>query len=153
MTVEEKLGELGLSLPEVPGTFGSYVRDIQVGPLLFLAGTIGRIDGKLPYAGQVGKEVTIEQGYEMARRCTLTHLAVIRQALGDLERVAQVVRLLGYVNSAPGFTDQPKVVNGASDLLVEVYGDRGRHTRAAIGVSGLALNAPVETELIVAVRP
>jgi enamine deaminase RidA (YjgF/YER057c/UK114 family) len=151
MRAEDKLKALGLAWPALPTPGGNYVLWRQVGNLLYIAGNTGRIDGKLKHVGRVGAEVTLEQGYEMARLCALNHLRVIAEAVGDLERVAQCIRLTGWVNSAPGFAEQPKVVNGASDLLIAVLGERGRHVRSAIGIAGLAANAPVETELLVQV--
>lgn len=152
MSAEDRLKELGLKWPALPTPGGHYVLWRRVGDLLYIAGNTGRIDGALEHVGRVGAEVTLEQGYEMARCCALNHLRVIKEALGDLDRVVQCVRLTGWVNSAPGFSEQPKVVNGASDLLVSVLGERGEHVRSAIGIAGLAANAPVETELLVQVR-
>jgi enamine deaminase RidA (YjgF/YER057c/UK114 family) len=120
--------------------------------LLFIGGNIGRIDGVLKYRGKVGAEVTLDQAYEAARNCGLNHLAIMKAALGDLDKVERIVKVLGYVNVAPGFTDMPRVVNGESDLLVQLFGDRGTHTRAAIGVASLSQNAPVENEVIVQVK-
>jgi len=152
MTAEDKLKELGLTWPSLPTPGGNYVLFRRVGDLLYIAGNTGRIDGKLKHVGRLGAEVTLEQGYEMARLCALNHLRVIKEAVGDLERVVQCIRLTGWVNSAPNFSEQPKVVNGASDLLIAVMGERGKHVRSAIGISGLAANAPVETELLVQVK-
>ncbi|HEU4342349.1 MAG TPA: RidA family protein [Candidatus Binatia bacterium] len=152
MEIEKKLAALGLELPGVPTPAANYIGYVRVGNLLFIGGNIGRLNGQLKYAGKVGAEVTLEQAYEMARNCALNHLAIIKAALGDLDRVERIVKVLGYVNVAPGFTDMPRVVNGESDLLVELWGDRGRHTRAAVGVASLSREAPVETEVIVQIR-
>jgi enamine deaminase RidA (YjgF/YER057c/UK114 family) len=149
---EQKLRQLGYSVPNTPVPAANYIGYVRVGNLLFVGGNIGRINGELKYRGRVGAEVTLEQGYEAARNCALNHLAIIKAAAGDLDRVERVVKVLGYVNVAPGFTDMPKVVNGESDLLVELWGDRGRHARAAVGVASLSQNAPVETEVIVQLR-
>lgn len=152
MEIEKKLNELGFKLPGVPKPAATYIGYVRVGNLLFVGGNIGRIDGELKYAGKVGDAVTVEEAYEMARNCALNHLAIIKAALGSLDQVERIVKVLGYVNVAAGFTDMPKVVNGESDLLVKLWGERGEHTRAAVGVASLSRNAPVETEVIVEVR-
>ena len=150
--VEKKLHAMGHQVPALGGKGGNYVFHHLVGNVLYLSGNTGRIDGKLKYTGLLGKDLSVEQGYEMARCCALNHLAMIRAAVGDLDRIEQLIRMTGWVASAPGFVDQPKVVNGASDLFVELLGARGEHCRSALGVSGLAGNAPVETELTLLVR-
>ena len=148
--VEKKLTALGWELPRPPTPAANYIASVRVGDLLFVGGNIGRLNGQpLTYAGKVGGEVTLEQAYEMARHCALNHLAIIKAALGSLDRVKRIVKVLGFVNSAPGFTDMPKVVNGESDLLVQLWGSRGEHARAAVGVASLSKDAPVETEMIV----
>ena len=152
MKIEAKLKAMGLALPPVPAAVASYIPFVQVGNLLFIAGTTGEQDGKPPYAGRVGAEVTVEQAREAARRCALNHLAMMRAALGDLDRVERIVRLIGYVHSAPGFTDQPAVINGESDLYIALWGEKGRHARAALGGGPFYANAPVETEVIVQVK-
>lgn len=153
MDAKAKLESLGLPWPVIRAAGGNYVLWRTVGDLLYLAGNTGRVDGVLKYTGRVGAEVTLEQGYEMARLCAVNHLREMHEALGDLDRIVQCVRLTGWVNCVPGFPDQPKVVNGASDLLIEVLGERGRHVRSAIGIAGLGGNSPVETELVVQFRP
>ena len=150
--VEKKLKAMGYEVPALGGKGGNYVFHHLVGNILYLSGNTGRIGGKLKYTGLVGRDLTVEQGYEMARCCALNHLAMIQAAVGDLDRIEQLIRMTGWVASAPGFVDQPKVVNGASDLFVELLGTRGEHCRSALGVSGLAGNAPVETELTLLVR-
>ena len=153
MEIENKLRALGFELPTPSEAAGTYISSVQVGNLLFVGGNIGRFQGQqLKYRGKLGDTVTIEQGYEMARNCALNHLAKIKAALGDLDRVERIVKVIGYVNVAPGFIDMPKVVNGESDLLVQLWGERGQHTRAAIGVASLAAEAPVEIEVTVQVR-
>jgi enamine deaminase RidA (YjgF/YER057c/UK114 family) len=153
MEIEKKLAALGLELPAPPIPAAHYIPYVKVGNLLFVGGNIGRLNGQAPaYAGKVGDKVTLEQGYEMARNCALNHLAVIKSALGDLDRVERFVKLLGFVNVAPGFTKMPQVINGASDLFVELWGERGEHARAAVGVSSLSNDAPVETEVIVQIK-
>jgi len=152
MQAEDKLKDLGLSLPNPPQPVGSYLLAQQAGDLLFLSGTTCYLDGKLLYSGRVGKELTVEQGYAAARQAALNLLSVIKHSLGDLDRVEKVVKLNGYVNSAPDFDRQPAVINGASDLMEKVFGERGRHSRTSIGVSDLPGHIPVEIELVVQIR-
>lgn len=149
--VEERLAALGFKLPNPPQPAANYIGYVKVGKLLFIGGNIGRINGQLQYSGKVGDTVTLEQAYEAARSCALNHLAIMKAALGSLDRVKRIVKVIGYVNAAPGFQDMPKVVNGESDLLVQLWGERGQHTRAAVGVVSLSKNSPVETEIIVEV--
>jgi enamine deaminase RidA (YjgF/YER057c/UK114 family) len=139
---------LGHKLPPPPQPGGNYVSYRQVGDLLFLAGVISSDESGV-IKGRVGADLTLEQGYAAARCCALTQLACIAEALGSLDRVAQVVSLNGYVRCTPEFTDPPKVINGASDLLVALWGDRGRHARAAIGVMSLPVGAAVEVQMTV----
>ena len=138
-------------MPEPPAAGGNYLPAKTAGNLVYLAGAIstGR-EGVI--AGTAGVESTVEQGYAAARACALTQIAVLRRHLGSLDTVKQIVSVNGYVNAAPGFADSPKVINGASDLLVEVFGESGRHVRAAIGVSSLPRNALVEIQMIVEIR-
>jgi enamine deaminase RidA (YjgF/YER057c/UK114 family) len=152
MEIEKKLNELGYQVPGVPAAAGNYIGCVRVGNLLFVGGNTGRVNGVRKYEGKVGETVTLEQAYVMARECALNHLAVIKAALGDLDRVERIVKVLAYINVAPGFTELPKIANGESDLLVSLWGERGQHTRAAIGVAALGSNAAVETEIIVQVR-
>jgi enamine deaminase RidA (YjgF/YER057c/UK114 family) len=152
MEIETKLKELGLELPNPPVPAANYIGYVRVGNLLFIGGNIGRINGVLKYRGKVGAGVTLEQAYDAARNCALNHLATMKAALGDLDRVERIVKVLGYVNVAPDFIDMPKVINGESDLLVQVFGERGQHTRAAVGVASLSQNSPVETEVNVQVK-
>jgi enamine deaminase RidA (YjgF/YER057c/UK114 family) len=152
MQIEGKLKNMGLALPTPPVPAANYIGCVRVGDLLFVGGNIGRVNGQLKYSGKVGDKVTLEQAYEMARNCALNHLAIIKAALGDLDKVERIVKVLGYVNVAAGFTEMPKVVNGESDLLVQLWGERGQHARAAVGVASLSNEAPVETEVIVQVR-
>ncbi|HEY7648407.1 MAG TPA: RidA family protein [Methylomirabilota bacterium] len=150
MRTEEALKKLGLEVPDLESLYRTnasgahYISHFPVQNLLYLSGTTPRKNGQAYLPGVVGKDLTVAQGYEAARYAALTTLASIKYALGDLDRVQQVVHLLGFVNSAPGFSDQPRVINGAADLLVEVYGSRGKPTRAAIGCQGLGGNASVE---------
>jgi|SRR5918994_918320 enamine deaminase RidA (YjgF/YER057c/UK114 family) len=152
MEIEVKLSKMGLELPDPPVPAANYIGCVRVGNLLFVGGNIGRINGQLKYVGKVGAAVTLEQAYEAARNCALNHLAIIKAAIGDLDKVERIVKVLGYVNVAPGFHDMPKVINGESDLLVQLWGERGQHARAAVGVASLSREAPVETEVIVEIR-
>jgi len=149
MEAEAKLNELGLVLPNLPAPGGNYLSARRVGNLLYLAGVVSTVAGTV-MQGTIGLDRSIDEGYQAARACALTQLAVIRRELGSLDPVTGIVSVNGYVNSVPGFPDSPKVINGASDLLVAVFGEAGRHVRAAIGVSGLPLNALVEVQMIVA---
>jgi enamine deaminase RidA (YjgF/YER057c/UK114 family) len=155
MIVEDKLKALGLNLPDLDeqyrkNTSGArFVSHYAVQNMLYLSGTTPMKDGQPFNTGVVGKDLSLQQGYEAARYAALTSLAAVKYALGDLDRVQQIVQLIGFVNSAPGFSDQPRVINGATDLLVELYGDRGKPTRAAIGCQGLAINHAVEVVLTV----
>jgi len=153
MEIEARLRALGYTLPTPSEAVANYISSVLVGDILFIGGNIGRFAGEpLKYRGKVGGTVSIEQAYEMARNCALNHLAKMKAALGDLDRVERIIKVTGYVAVAPGFIDMPKVVNGTSDLFVELWGERGRHTRAAIGVASLGDDAPVETEVTVQVR-
>ena len=149
---EARLVELNLQLPPVPRPIGAYLLAQQVGELLFLSGTTCYVDGGLLYTGRVGAELSIEQGYAAARQTAMNLLSVVKDALGDLDRVVRIVKLNGYVNSASDFERQPEVINGASDLLQEVFGEAGRHARTSIGVSDLPGHIPVEIEMVVQVK-
>jgi len=148
---ETQLAALGLALPPPPKPVATYVPCVQAGDLLFLSGMLPFRDGTLAMQGKLGRDLTVEQGYEAAQLALVNALAVIRSHLGTLGKIRQIVRLVGFVASAEGFVQQPAVVNGASDVLVKVFGEAGRHARAAVGVGELPLNAPVEIELIVQV--
>lgn len=149
LSYEAKLKELGYSLPEPPKPIASYVPSVRVGKLLFVSGVLPLINDKLLYAGKLGKEVALEQGYEAARVAALNALSIVKSSLGNLEKMKRIVKLVGYVVSAEGFIDQPKVVNGASDLLIQVFGEKGKHSRVAVGVMELPRGAPVEIEMMV----
>ena len=151
--VEKRIQELGITLPESPQPIANYVPTVRTGNLLFVAGLgpAARPDGTTPN-GKVGKDLTQEEGYEAARLVGINLLARLKSSLGDLDRVSRIVKLLSMVNCAPEFTQQPAVANGCSDLLVEVFGERGRHARSAVGMSSLPNNIPVEIEMIVEVR-
>jgi enamine deaminase RidA (YjgF/YER057c/UK114 family) len=144
----DRLRELGLTLPTVAAPAGAYIPARRSGSLVFTAGQVPFVDGALPLTGKVGAEVTPEQGYDLARICALNALAAVDGLVG-LDAVAGVVKVVGFVASAPGFTGQPGVVNGASELLGAVFGEAGRHARSAVGVAELPLGAPVEVELVV----
>ncbi len=149
MSVEARLAELGLELPEVATPAGAYVPAVISGNLVFTAGQIPLVDGKLMAEGRLGAEISAEAGKEIAQRCALNAIAAVKSVLGDLERVKKVVKVVGFVASTPEFTAQPGVVNGASELLQAAFGDRGIHARSAVGVAVLPLNSPVEVELVV----
>lgn len=147
--MEEKLKQLGLELPQPPKPVGAYVPVQIVGNLAFTSGQTARINGVRRYLGKVGKEVSQEEGYLSARDAALNCLSALKQALGSLDRVKRIVKLVGFVNSAPGFHQQPAVVNGASELLLELFGERAPHARSAVGVAELPYDASVELEMIV----
>jgi len=146
MTAESRIAELGLALPPLPTPGGNYVHAVRTGNLLFLAGKgPGKVSGKL------GADFTTDEGYAHARSVGLTLIAVMRDELGSLDHVTRIVKVLGMVNAAPDFREHPKVINGCSDLFVEVFGDRGRHARSAVGMGSLPNQIPVEIECIVEV--
>lgn len=147
MSVAERLAALGLTLPEVVPPLASYQPAVRSGAYVFTSGQLPMVDGKLAATGKVGAEVSPEQARDLARICALNALAAVRSVAGDLDRIARVVKVVGFVASAPDFTGQPAVVNGASDLLGELLGDKGVHARSAVGVAVLPLDAPVEVEL------
>ena len=146
-TVEMKLAELKIKLPPAPSPSANYVPFVRTGNLLSVSGQICYdANGKLVARGRLGESVSMEDGQKAARACALNILAQVNAAVGDLDKVVRVVRLGGFINSAPGFTDGPKVMNGASDLMVEVFGDKGRHSRSTVGVAALPADAAVEVE-------
>jgi enamine deaminase RidA (YjgF/YER057c/UK114 family) len=146
-TIEAKLAALGVTLPTPAAPIANYVPSVRSGAMLVVSGQVCfGADGKLVAKGQLGGAVSIEDGQKAARACAVNLLAQVKAALGDLDKVVRVVRLGGFINSAPGFTDGPKVMNGASDLMVEVFGDKGRHARSTVGVSALPADAAVEVE-------
>ncbi len=150
---EQRLTALGLSLPAAPKPVANYVPAVLAGELLFLSGVLPSRDGQVQFVGKVGRDLTVEQGSEAARMAILNALAIVRAELGTLDRVRRIVRLTGHVASASGFEQQPAVMNGASDVLVQVFGESGRHTRIAVGAAELPRNAAVELDLIVQVAP
>jgi len=151
MSAEKRLKELGISLPAAPKPVANYVPTVRVGNLLFVSGHGPYNDGKTILSGKLGKDLTVEQGYQTSRNVALNALSSVKAALGDLVKVRRVVKLLGMVNCTEDFKDQPKVINGASDLLVEVFGEAGKHARSAVGMQSLPNEIPVEIEMIMEV--
>lgn len=151
MSFEKRLIDLDIALPAPPRPVATYIPAVLAGDLLFLSGVIPFREGKLALEGKLGRDLTVEQGYEAARIALLNGLAIVRSELGTLDRIRKVVRLVGHVASAEGFVQQPAVINGASDLLVKIFDEAGRHARVAVGAAELPLNAPVELELILQV--
>ena len=149
MSYETKLKELGLTLPAPPKPVANYVPAVRAGNLLFLSGVLPSREGQLVMTGKLGENLTVQQGVEAARMAVLNGLSIVRSEAGLLDRVKRIVKMVGYIASAPGFTDQPQVLNGASDLLVSLFGEAGRHARVAVGAAELPRMAPVEIELIV----
>lgn len=152
MSFEQRLRELKLELPAPPKPLANYVPVVRAGDLLFLSGVLPSRDGQLIMTGKLGQGLTIEQGAEAARVAVLNGLSIIRSATGSLDRVKQIVKMVGHVASGPGFTDHPQILNGASDLLISLFGEAGRHARVAVGAAELPRNAPVEIELIVQIN-
>ena len=148
---EDRLAELGLALPEVATPVAAYIPALRNGSLVWTSGQLPMVAGQLKATGKVGAEVDPDQAKELARICALNALAAVKSVIGDLDAVRRVVKVVGFVASAPDFTGQPGVVNGASELLGEVFGDEGRHARSAVGVAVLPLDAPVEVEIVVEV--
>jgi enamine deaminase RidA (YjgF/YER057c/UK114 family) len=149
MSANARIQELGITLPEVAKPAGAYVPAVQSGNLVFTAGQIPLVEGKLIATGKVGKEISVEEAKSIARVCALNAVAAIKGVVGDLDRVKKVVKVVGFVASTPEFTQQPEVINGASELLEQIFGDSGIHARSAVGVAVLPLDAPVEVELVV----
>jgi enamine deaminase RidA (YjgF/YER057c/UK114 family) len=152
MEIELRLTSLGITLPDPPQPVGAYRTALMAGDLLFLSGTTCYVGGDLLYKGRLGKDLAVEQGYAAARQTMLNLLSVARAELGTLDRVERIVKVNGYVNSTLDFNRQPEVINGASDLLEQIFGERGRHARTSIGVNVLPGNIPVEIEMILQVR-
>lgn len=150
--VADRLAELGLERPAVAAPVGSYVPAIRDGDLVLTSGQLPFVAGSLPATGKVGAEVSAERARELARVCAVNAVAAVHELIGELDRVAQVVKVVGFVASDPSFTGQPGVLNGASDVLAEIFGEVGRHARSAVGVAVLPMDAPVEVEITVRVR-
>ncbi|MFG2893901.1 RidA family protein [Streptomyces sp. NPDC048248] len=149
--VEDKIAELGLKLPEVVPPLAAYQPAVRSGDHVFTSGQLPMVDGALPATGKVGAEVSAEQAKELAATCALNALAAVKSVIGDLDKIQRVVKVVGFVASAPDFTGQPGVINGASELLGEILGDKGVHARSAVGVAVLPIDAPVEVEIQVEV--
>ncbi|KNE80659.1 MULTISPECIES: RidA family protein [Streptomyces] len=150
--VEDRIAELGLTLPGVAAPVAAYIPAVRTGPYVYTSGQVPLVEGKLPLTGKVGAEVTADEAKDLARTCALNALAAVKSVVGDLDRIVRVVKVVGFVASAPDFTGQPGVVNGASELLGEVLGEKGVHARSAVGVAVLPLDAPVEVEIQVEVE-
>jgi len=150
--IEERIIELGIILPEAPKPAAAYVPAKTVGNLVYTSGQDCRVNGVLKYEGKIGSDLTVEQGYDAARQTMINLLAVLKAHLGNLDRVKQVVKLLAFVNSADGFVQQPYVINGASELLEQIFGENGKHARSAISSNELPFNTPVEIEMIVEIE-
>ena len=147
-TIEQRLIDHDIELPEAATPVANYVPAVQSGSMLYISGQVPLWNGQRRHIGKLGADTSVEDGQTAARLCALNVVAQAKAALGDLDRVTRVVKLVGFVNSAPDFTDQPAVINGASDLMVEVFGDSGRHARSAVGVAALPLGVAVEVEAI-----
>lgn len=152
MNIESRLSELGIALPPAPAGVGAYAPWVRTGNLVITSGQLPWRDGKLAYTGKLGAEVSIEQGFEAARICAINAIAQLKSAVGDLDRISQIVRLEGFVHSAPGFHEHPKVLNGASELFLAVFGERGKHARTALGINEMPLNAAVQIAVIAEVH-
>jgi len=148
MSYEKKLREIGITLPEPPAPVAAYVPGVKVEKYIYTAGQIPVIDGELKYKGKVDKEVSVEDAYEAAKICVLNCLSIVKSLAGSLDNVEQIVKVVGFVNSSDDFIQQPKVINGASELLGQVFGDAGAHARSAVGVNQLPMNATCEVELV-----
>lgn len=150
--VEDRLAELGLTVPEVAAPVAAYVPVVQDGNLVYTSGQLPMVDGKLAGTGKVGAEVSAEDAAKLAQACALNAIAAVKSQIGDLDKVTRVVKVVGFVASDPSFTGQPAVINGASELLAKAFGEAGAHTRSAVGVAALPMDAPVEVEIIVSVQ-
>ena len=150
--IEQRLSDLGIDLPSAPQPAGSYVQHYTSGNLVFVAGQIPFWNGELKFQGKVGHDFSIEEGQEAAKICALNIIAQVKDAIGDLDKVVRIVKLSGFVNCPTDFADHPKVINGASDLMGEVFGEKGKHTRIALGAGSLPLNVAVEIDAIVEVE-
>jgi enamine deaminase RidA (YjgF/YER057c/UK114 family) len=151
MRIEQELEKMGFKLP-TPKPLAAYIPAVRVGELLFTAGQGPTVDGKPAFVGKLGREITEEQGYKAAQLCIVNCLACVKSVIGDLDKIEQVVKLLGFVASVDDFNRQPWVMNGASELLIKLFGDKGKHARSAIGTNELPMGIPVEVEMIVRVR-
>lgn len=149
---EARLKEMGIDLPAAPRPVAAYVPAVLTGKYVYTSGQIPFVNGELKFKGKVGGDLTASQGYEAARICAINCLSAVREMAGSLDNVERIIKVTGYVSSAPGFVDQPRVINGASELLGEIFGESGRHARAAVGVSELPLGAACEVEMVVKLK-
>lgn len=152
MNYEKRISEIGIDLPELQKPVAKYLPSVRAKNLLFISGQIPIKNGNIEYKGKLGRDVTIEQGGKAAKLCTINALSVMKYELGDLDKIERIIKITGYVNSTDDFFDQPKVVNYASELMIEIFGERGKHSRAAVGVNALPLNCAVEIEFIVQIK-
>ena len=152
MKIEEKINEMGIKIPEAAKPLHSYVPFRRVGNLIYISGQDCSVNGKLKYEGKVGRDITEKEAYEAAKITAINLLAILKSAIGDLDKVVKIINLHGYVNSADGFVRQPMVINGASDLLLEIFGEKGKHSRCALSTNELPFDTPVEIEMIVEVK-
>ncbi|MCF8241044.1 MAG: RidA family protein [Melioribacteraceae bacterium] len=152
MKIEDKINQLGREIPEAPKPLAAYIPATIEGKLVYTAGQIAMLNGTLKYKGKVGKDLTLEEGISAAELCVINCLSVVKSVIGDLDKIQRIVKVTVFVNSAEGFTDQPKVANGASEFLVEVFGEAGKHVRSAVGVSELPIDSAVEIEMIARIR-
>lgn len=152
MSFEEKLKQLGITVPDAPKPVAAYIPAVLAGSCVYTSGQLPLLDGQLKFAGKLDRDLSIEEGYQAARLCAINCLAAVKGVLGSLDNVVRIIKVTGFVNSEAGFTGQPQVVNGASEMLFEVFGEMGKHARSAVGVSELPLNAAVEVEMIVEIK-
>lgn len=150
--IEEKIKQLGFELPEAAKPLAAYIPAKRIGNLVMTSGQVPLVDGKLKYSGKIGVDLSEEEGQKAAEICALNCLAAIKGVIGNLDKIEEVVKLTVFVNNQDGYTAQPKIANGASELIGKIFGEKGLHTRSAVGVSGLPINAPVEIEMIVKVK-
>jgi len=152
MSIEAKLQEMGLELPPAPKPVAAYVPAVKIDGYIYTSGQIPLLNGELKYKGKIGKDLEEKQGYEAAKLCALNCLSVIKAQIGSLDSIEKIIKVVGFVNSAPGFSAQPKVVNGASEFLGQLFGDKGQHARSAVGVNELPLDAACEVEMVVKIK-
>lgn len=152
LSYEKKLQDLGINIPEAPKPVAAYVPSVRIGDFVYTSGQIPFVNGELKVKGKVGTDVSVEEGYEAAKICAINCLAVLKAEIGNLDKIEKIVKLTGFVNSSPGFSQQPKVINGASEFLGEVFGEAGKHARSAVGVNELPVDAAVEVEMIVKIK-
>lgn len=150
--LEKKLKELGLSIPEAPMPVAAYVPGVKIGDFIYTSGQIPLVNGEVKYKGKVGLDVSADKAYEAAKICALNCLGVVKSLIDDLDQIEQIVKVVGFVNSAPDFTSQPQVVNGASELFGKLFGDKGAHARSAVGVNSLPLDSTCEVEIVVKLK-